>query len=168
MKRNQFFLNFALDFDISPHRPFYLLRDSMLCCHLFQVSSHSSQATKDSGVGLKYAASTPVRKPWQDGKEYSAPPPASGYWVYSPIRSGLHKSCSNRGKLHQGSCISLACLMTFYWFPEIHKTQSRLLILLCKALCDLVLANDLLSHLPSLSHMSAIPTACHVSHTSMF
>ncbi|XP_068409934.1 centriolin isoform X4 [Eschrichtius robustus] len=61
-----------------------------------KVSSHSSQATKDSGVGLKYAASTPVRKPWQDGKEGSAPPPASGYWVYSPIRSGLHKSCSNR------------------------------------------------------------------------
>ncbi|XP_073662617.1 centriolin isoform X11 [Tursiops truncatus] len=61
-----------------------------------KVSSHSSQATKDSGVGLKYAASTPVRKPWQDGKEHSAPPPASGYWVYSPIRSGLHKSCSNR------------------------------------------------------------------------
>ncbi|XP_059956567.1 centriolin isoform X4 [Mesoplodon densirostris] len=61
-----------------------------------KVSSHSSQATKDSGVGLKYAASTPVRKPWQDGKERSAPPPASGYWVYSPIRSGLHKSCSNR------------------------------------------------------------------------
>ncbi|XP_065736016.1 centriolin-like [Phocoena phocoena] len=61
-----------------------------------KVSSHSSQATKDSGVGLKYAASTPVRKPWQDGKEHRAPPPASGYWVYSPIRSGLHKSCSNR------------------------------------------------------------------------
>ncbi|XP_028349374.1 centriolin isoform X1 [Physeter macrocephalus] len=61
-----------------------------------KVSSHSSQATKDSGVGLKYAASTPVRKPWQDGKEGSVPPPASGYWVYSPIRSGLHKSCSNR------------------------------------------------------------------------
>uniref|UniRef100_A0A8C3YJV4 Centriolin n=1 Tax=Catagonus wagneri TaxID=51154 RepID=A0A8C3YJV4_9CETA len=61
-----------------------------------KVSSHSSQATKDSGVGLKYAASTPLRKPPQDGKEDSAPPPASGYWVYSPIRSGLHKSFSNR------------------------------------------------------------------------
>ncbi|XP_020923855.1 centriolin isoform X2 [Sus scrofa] len=61
-----------------------------------KVSSHSSQATKDSGVGLKYAASTPLRKPQQDGKEGSAPPPASGYWVYSPIRSGLHKSFSNR------------------------------------------------------------------------
>nr|XP_055157447.1 centriolin isoform X1 [Nyctereutes procyonoides]XP_055157449.1 centriolin isoform X1 [Nyctereutes procyonoides] len=64
-----------------------------------KVSSHSSQATKDSGVGLKYTASTPVRKPHrgrQDGKENSGPPPASGYWVYSPIRSGLHKSFSNR------------------------------------------------------------------------
>ncbi|KAM7093177.1 centriolin isoform 1-T1 [Molossus nigricans] len=60
-----------------------------------KVSSHSSQATKDSGVGLKYAASTPVRKP-HPGKEGSGPPPASGYWVYSPIRSGLHKSFLNR------------------------------------------------------------------------
>ncbi|XP_053512496.1 centriolin isoform X4 [Artibeus jamaicensis] len=50
-----------------------------------KVSSHSSQATKDSGVGLKYTASTPIRKP-----------PASGYWVYSPIRSGLRKSFSKR------------------------------------------------------------------------
>lgn len=68
-----------------------------------KVSSYSSQATKDSGVGLKYTASTPVRKPccgWQDGKEESGPPPVSGYWVYSPIRSGLHKSFSNRGKLN--------------------------------------------------------------------
>lgn len=64
-----------------------------------KVSSHSSQATKDSGVGLKYAASTPIRKahPGQpDGKEGSGLPPASGYWVYSPIRSGLHKSFTNR------------------------------------------------------------------------
>ncbi|XP_035878050.1 centriolin isoform X1 [Phyllostomus discolor] len=50
-----------------------------------KVSSHSSQATKDSGVGLKYTASTPIRKP-----------PASGYWVYSPIQSGLRKSFSKR------------------------------------------------------------------------
>ncbi|KAM9207146.1 centriolin [Dugong dugon] len=64
-----------------------------------KVSSHSSQATKDSGVGLKCTASAPVRKAHpgqQDGKEGSGPPPASGYWVYSPIRSGLHKSLSNR------------------------------------------------------------------------
>nr|XP_045229687.1 centriolin isoform X7 [Macaca fascicularis] len=64
-----------------------------------KVSSHSSQATKDSGVGLKYTASTPVRKPCpgqQDGKEGSGPPPASGYWVYSPIRSGLHRLFPNR------------------------------------------------------------------------
>ncbi|KAI4589348.1 hypothetical protein MJG53_003756 [Ovis ammon polii x Ovis aries] len=61
-----------------------------------KVSSHSSQATKDSGVGLKYTASTPIRKPQQDGKEDGAPPAASGYWVYSPIRSGLHKSFPNK------------------------------------------------------------------------
>uniref|UniRef100_U3DVK4 Centriolin n=1 Tax=Callithrix jacchus TaxID=9483 RepID=U3DVK4_CALJA len=64
-----------------------------------KVSSHSSQATKDSGVGLKYTTSTPVGKPrpgQQDGKEGSGPPPASGYWVYSPIRSGLHKLFPNR------------------------------------------------------------------------
>ncbi|KAG8518835.1 Centriolin [Galemys pyrenaicus] len=64
-----------------------------------KVSSHSSQATKDSGVGLKYAASTPSAKPrpeQQDGQEGAGPPPAPGYWVYSPIRSGLHKSFSNK------------------------------------------------------------------------
>ncbi|XP_044120941.1 centriolin isoform X2 [Neovison vison] len=64
-----------------------------------KVSSHSSQATKDSGVGLKCTASTPVGKArhgQQDGKEDGGPPPVSGYWVYSPIRSGLHKSFSNR------------------------------------------------------------------------
>ncbi|MBZ3873621.1 Centriolin [Sciurus carolinensis] len=63
-----------------------------------KISSHSSQATKDSGVGLKYTASTPFRKlqPGQEGKDSTGPPPASGYWVYSPIRSGLHKSFSNR------------------------------------------------------------------------
>uniref|UniRef100_A0A286X7Q4 Centriolin n=1 Tax=Cavia porcellus TaxID=10141 RepID=A0A286X7Q4_CAVPO len=64
-----------------------------------KVSSHSSQATKDSGLELKYTASTPVRKPQpaqHEGKDGSGPPPASGYWVYSPIRSGLHKSFSNR------------------------------------------------------------------------
>ncbi|XP_060056053.1 centriolin isoform X2 [Erinaceus europaeus] len=61
-----------------------------------KVSSHSSQATKDSGVGLKYTASTPAGKTQQDGKESIGPPPAFGYWVYSPIRSGLHKSFSNR------------------------------------------------------------------------
>nr|XP_012627168.1 centriolin isoform X2 [Microcebus murinus] len=64
-----------------------------------KVSSHGSQATKDSGVGLKYTASTPIRKSHtgqQDGKEGNGPLPASGYWVYSPIRSGLYKSFPNR------------------------------------------------------------------------
>ncbi|XP_012576987.1 PREDICTED: centriolin [Condylura cristata] len=64
-----------------------------------KVSSHSSQATKDSGVGLKYAASTPAGKPrpeQQEGKEGHGQPPALGYWVYSPIRSGLRKSFSNK------------------------------------------------------------------------
>ncbi|XP_062063631.1 centriolin isoform X2 [Lepus europaeus] len=70
-----------------------------------KVSSHSSQATKDSGVGLKYTASTPIRKPrpgQQDGKEGSGLPPASGYWVYSPIRSGLYKSFSNKDADSEG------------------------------------------------------------------
>ncbi|KAM4877369.1 centriolin [Thomomys bottae] len=64
-----------------------------------KVSSHGSQATKDSGVGLKYTASTPLKKPsagQPEGNESSRLPPAAGYWVYSPIRSGLHKSFSNR------------------------------------------------------------------------
>ncbi|KAM5298926.1 LOW QUALITY PROTEIN: centriolin [Ctenodactylus gundi] len=70
-----------------------------------KVSSHSSQATKDSGVGLKYTASTPLRKarPGQhEGECGSGPPPASGYWVYSPIRRGLQKSFSHRDADSEG------------------------------------------------------------------
>ncbi|XP_058528803.1 centriolin isoform X2 [Ochotona princeps] len=70
-----------------------------------KVSSHSSQATKDSGVGLKYTASTPIRKPHpgqQDGKEGGGLPPASGYWVYSPIRNGLFRSSLNRDADSEG------------------------------------------------------------------
>ncbi|XP_076999381.1 centriolin isoform X6 [Tamandua tetradactyla] len=66
-----------------------------------KVSSHSSQITKDSGLSLKYTASTPNRKSCSGqhcGKEGSGPPPASGFWVYSPIRSGLHKSFSYRDR----------------------------------------------------------------------
>ncbi|XP_012885594.1 PREDICTED: centriolin isoform X2 [Dipodomys ordii] len=64
-----------------------------------KVSSHGSQATKDSGVGLKYTASTPLKKSWAgppEGNDSSGPPPAAGFWVYSPIRSKLYKSFSNR------------------------------------------------------------------------
>ncbi|KAL1785573.1 centriolin isoform X1, partial [Sigmodon hispidus] len=64
-----------------------------------KVSSHSSQATKDSGLGLKYTASTPLRKPrpgQQEEKDNNGPLPISGYWIYSPIRNRLHKSFSNR------------------------------------------------------------------------
>ncbi|XP_028640900.1 centriolin isoform X3 [Grammomys surdaster] len=70
-----------------------------------QVSSHSSQATKDSGLGLKYTASTPVRKQQpgqQEEKDSSRPLPTSGYWVYSPIRSTLHKSFSKREDADSG------------------------------------------------------------------
>ncbi|XP_076784701.1 centriolin isoform X4 [Arvicanthis niloticus] len=70
-----------------------------------KVSSHSSQATKDSGLGLKYTASTPLRKQQpgqQEEKDSSGPLPASGYWVYSPIRSMLHKSFSKREDADSG------------------------------------------------------------------
>ncbi|XP_037060395.1 centriolin isoform X11 [Peromyscus leucopus] len=70
-----------------------------------KVSSHSSQATKDSGLGLKYTASTPLRKPQpgqQEEKDNRGPLPASGYWVYSPIRNRLHKSFSNREDADSG------------------------------------------------------------------
>ncbi|XP_036038938.1 centriolin isoform X3 [Onychomys torridus] len=70
-----------------------------------KVSSHSSQATKDSGLGLKYTASTPLRKPQpgqQEEKDNSGPLPASGYWLYSPIRNRLHKSFSNREDADSG------------------------------------------------------------------
>nr|XP_021509349.1 centriolin isoform X3 [Meriones unguiculatus] len=64
-----------------------------------KVSSHSSQATKDSGLGLKYTASTPLRKQWPEQQEEvdsGEPLPTSGYWVYSPIRNRLNKSFANR------------------------------------------------------------------------
>ncbi|XP_038193068.1 centriolin isoform X4 [Arvicola amphibius] len=70
-----------------------------------KVSSHSSQATKDSGLGLKYTASTPLRKPQpgqQEEKDNSRPLPTSGYWVYSPIRKRLRKSFSNREDADSG------------------------------------------------------------------
>lgn len=68
-----------------------------------KVSSHSSQATKDSGLGLKYTASTPLRKQWPEQQEEvdsGEPLPTSGYWVYSPIRNRLNKSFANRGRSH--------------------------------------------------------------------
>ncbi|XP_031225835.1 centriolin isoform X3 [Mastomys coucha] len=70
-----------------------------------KVSSHGSQATKDSGLGLKYTASTPLRKPQpgqKEEKDSSGPLPASGYWVYSPFRSMLHKSFSKREDVDSG------------------------------------------------------------------
>ncbi|XP_052038255.1 centriolin isoform X3 [Apodemus sylvaticus] len=70
-----------------------------------KVSSQSSQATKDSGLGLKYTASTPLRKPQpgqQEEKNSSGPLPASGYWVYSPIRSTLRKSLPKREDADSG------------------------------------------------------------------
>ncbi|XP_075842101.1 centriolin isoform X1 [Microtus pennsylvanicus] len=70
-----------------------------------KVSSHSSQATKDSGLGLKYTASTPLRKPQpgqQEEKDNRGPLPTSGYWVYSPSRNRLRKSFSNREDADSG------------------------------------------------------------------
>ncbi|XP_051022896.1 centriolin isoform X1 [Acomys russatus] len=65
-----------------------------------KVSSHSSQATKDSGLGLKYTASTPLRKQHpehQEKKDSSGPLPSSGYWVYSPIRHRLLREDADSG-----------------------------------------------------------------------
>ncbi|XP_040591592.1 centriolin isoform X2 [Mesocricetus auratus] len=70
-----------------------------------KVSSHSSQATKDSGLGLKYTASTPLRKQQpgqQEEKDNSGPLPTSGYWVYSPIKNRFHKSFLNREDADSG------------------------------------------------------------------
>lgn len=100
------YLALAVHFDVSKGQPFH----DRQCLLSLQVSSHSSQATKDSGLGLKYTASTPLRKPQpgqQEEKDSSGPLPASGYWVYSPIRSTLHKSFSKRGRPH---CIRKASL----------------------------------------------------------
>ncbi|KAJ1146147.1 hypothetical protein NDU88_012429 [Pleurodeles waltl] len=66
-----------------------------------KASSHSSQSTKDSGVGLQYpATSSPYRKAGSRTsrhlKKEESVPHARGHWVYSPFRSGLHRSHLNR------------------------------------------------------------------------
>ncbi|XP_067397893.1 centriolin isoform X1 [Emydura macquarii macquarii] len=61
-----------------------------------QASTPGSHSTKDSGVGLQYPVSSPVRKGHCQGrqtrKEDCASPTTRGCWVYSPVRSGLCKS----------------------------------------------------------------------------
>lgn len=66
-----------------------------------KASSHSSQSTKDSGVGLQYpTTSSPYRKAGSRSSRHprkeEAVPHARGHWVYSPFRSGLHRSHLNR------------------------------------------------------------------------
>ncbi|XP_014382169.1 centriolin isoform X3 [Alligator sinensis] len=65
-----------------------------------EVSTPGSYSTKDSGVGLQCPGSSPARKAHGQGrqirKEDSVSPTARGYWVYSPVRSRLHKSDSNK------------------------------------------------------------------------
>uniref|UniRef100_A0A7M4ET31 Centriolin n=1 Tax=Crocodylus porosus TaxID=8502 RepID=A0A7M4ET31_CROPO len=67
-----------------------------------EVSTPGSYSTKDSGVGLQCPGSSPAKKAHGQGrqirKEDSASPTARGYWVYSPVRSRLHKSDSNKSR----------------------------------------------------------------------
>lgn len=67
-----------------------------------KVSSPRSQSTKDSGIGLKYASFTPLRKECGHGKQIERKDVASGCWIYSPVRSGLHKIYSNKGEGNRG------------------------------------------------------------------
>ncbi|XP_074871233.1 centriolin isoform X3 [Carettochelys insculpta] len=65
-----------------------------------QVSTPCSHSTKDSGVGLRCPVSSPVRRGHCEGKqirkEDCVAPTARGCWVYSPVRSGLSKTHSNK------------------------------------------------------------------------
>nr|XP_014427854.1 centriolin isoform X2 [Pelodiscus sinensis] len=65
-----------------------------------QVSTPGSHSTKDSGVGLQYPVSSPVRKGHCQGrqirKEDCDSPTARGCWVYSPVRSSLSRSQSHK------------------------------------------------------------------------
>ncbi|XP_028918335.1 centriolin isoform X1 [Ornithorhynchus anatinus] len=65
-----------------------------------KVSSPSSHSTKDSGVGLKYTASTPAREESARGrqKKTARPLPAEGCWIYSPVRKGLQRSHYSRDR----------------------------------------------------------------------
>ncbi|XP_069465624.1 centriolin isoform X2 [Ambystoma mexicanum] len=66
-----------------------------------KASSHSSQSTKDSGVGLQYPSMpSPCRKGVSQSNRHPRKeehlPPTRGHWVYSPFRSGMHKSHLHR------------------------------------------------------------------------
>uniref|UniRef100_A0A5F8HHM5 Centriolin n=1 Tax=Monodelphis domestica TaxID=13616 RepID=A0A5F8HHM5_MONDO len=63
-----------------------------------KVSSPRSQSTKDSGIGLKYTSFNPVRKECGHDKQIEKKDVTSGCWIYSPVRSGLHKIYSNKGE----------------------------------------------------------------------
>ncbi|XP_043845200.1 centriolin isoform X1 [Dromiciops gliroides] len=68
-----------------------------------KVSSPRSQSTKDSGIALKYTSFTPLRKEYGHGKHIERKDIASGCWIYSPVRSGLHKIYSNKGEENRGN-----------------------------------------------------------------
>ncbi|XP_037735296.1 centriolin isoform X1 [Chelonia mydas] len=67
---------------------------------LSQVSTPGSPSTKDSGVGLRYPVSSWHCQGRQIRKEDCVSPTARGCWVYSPVRSGLSKSHSNKDGEH--------------------------------------------------------------------
>ncbi|KAM9062793.1 centriolin isoform 4-T4 [Sarcophilus harrisii] len=67
-----------------------------------KVSSPRSQSTKDSGIGLKCTSFIPLRKEHGHGKQIERKDVASGCWIYSPVRSGLHKIYSNKGEGNRG------------------------------------------------------------------
>lgn len=129
------YLALAVHCDVSKGQP---LHDNRQCALLsLQVSSQSSQATKDSGLGLKYTASTPLRKPQpgqQEEKNSSGPLPASGYWVYSPIRSTLRKSLPKRGRPHhiqRAASLSLAKNLLLSLERNRCSPKSPLTLILC-------------------------------------
>ncbi|XP_074067789.1 centriolin isoform X2 [Macrotis lagotis] len=68
-----------------------------------KVSSPRSQSTKDSGIGLKPTSFTSLRKECGHGKQSERKDVTSGCWIYSPVRSGLHKIYSNKGEGNRDS-----------------------------------------------------------------
>lgn len=114
----------------------------MLCASVICVGFQpGSQATKDSGVGLKYTASTPIRKPQQDGKERAVPSSCLGILgLFSYQGAGyinrfqIKVSQITSGKLH------FSCLVNDFWSLKSIR-YSPVSSLAWEALCDLVLAS---------------------------
>ncbi|NXA34778.1 CNTRL protein, partial [Eudromia elegans] len=65
-----------------------------------QVSTPASHSTKDSGVGLPCSSTSPPKRGHVQDKQVRKEdmPSPRGCWIYSPVRTRLHKAHSTKGK----------------------------------------------------------------------